>query len=764
MRKIIVILLCLSLVLTGCNRGKDKDEKENNNITGSVEERDYTEESDREKDSPSIGTKLLTLSKEWSLIQSLELTQKDYEVPSYDAKVPAYTIKKDLSNIENINQFSGFTKEEINMLATNGFVVVPSLDTRTYFTYEENEYKGIPNFITSDSVLHLYHQFYNKSLMSMEGEYLYDDLALITEQMLDKSILLLEELKEKDLIALQERNVIYFMVARMLFIQSTDLTVAADQKLIDIAKQEYELCKASEGYKLSPLIDKDLDYSQFKVRGHYTRSEELGKFFTTMMWFGTVPYALEDEEGNMIKEGILQSLLLTYTTFSQSEKENDVKLWSDIYQPTSMYVGSSDDITIFDMNSLRLSVFGNVDDPSIFNDDTYIDKLRKAVEELPNPQISADFMSVSTPTGKQFRFMGQRYILDSEILQKLIDSMKRPIPSSLDVMGVLGSSTAKDLLFNVYKPQDNWTEYTKRFEKLENKVKAYDVDYWKNNLYTGWLWSIQEVLTEYDINSGMPFFMTTKAWRYKTLNTALGSYTELKHDTVLYGKQAAAEMGGPEEFAEQHYVEPNINLYYKLLYLTDFTLSILEEKGMINEAMSLGAKELKDLLQLLIDCSVKELNNEALSEDEKKQLLWCGGKMERIMNQFILGLTGDVSNVDITDMLVTDISSALGSYLSLGTGYFDHIYVVVPVEGKLYLTRGSVYSSYEFVSGTRLTDEEWWALQGITINSSEYADFPEIGEKSDELPEQPAWVYNFKSRGGNIEITPLEVDWYSLRE
>ena len=45
-------------------------------------------------------------------------------------------------------------------------------------------------------------------------------------------------------------------------------------------------------------------------------------------------------------------------------------------------------------------------------------------------------------------------------------------------------------------------------------------------------------------NSGYPSFMTNSAWTRKDLNTILGSWTELKHDTLLYAKQVMAEMGG----------------------------------------------------------------------------------------------------------------------------------------------------------------------------------------------------------------------------
>lgn len=48
------------------------------------------------------------------------------------------------------------------------------------------------------------------------------------------------------------------------------------------------------------------------------------------------------------------------------------------------------------------------------------------------------------------------------------------------------------------------------------------------------------------INGGnsIPYFMEDPLYQNKLLNTFLGSYTELKHDTLLYVKQAYAELGG----------------------------------------------------------------------------------------------------------------------------------------------------------------------------------------------------------------------------
>jgi len=139
--------------------------------------------------------------------------------------------------------------------------------------------------------------------------------------------------------------------------------------------------------------------------------------------------------------------------------------------------------------------------------------------------------------------------------------------------------------------------------------------------------------------------------------------------------------------------------------------------------------------------------------------------MENIANAFLGGIVDeDYPTIEVSDMLVTDIATSFGTYLSLGTGYFDHIYVIVPMNGKLYLSRGSVYSFYEFNSSKRLTDEEWWKLQGINIIHNEFYDYAEINEPSDQLPKQPFWMENFKSDTNSVTITPLEIDWKKLNE
>lgn len=707
---------------------------------------------------------------DWTIPEEIHNIHIPYNPTAYEAKVLPYTIAEDLSNIENINQFSGFTHEQKKMLSKSGFVVLPSRDTKIYYAYEENEYLGVPNFVTTDSVLHLYHQFFDKSLIFLEGEILYKDLEALTDRMLIKSIELLNEIKDEELKDIQKSNIAYFLIAKMLLEGDSNIEVSLDEGIMALANSEYALIQEAGGYGDSPLFNIKLDYSQFIVRGHYTRNENLEKFFKTMMWYGFTPIELMNlRTEELYYENTIKALLMTYTAFREYEGYNDIKAWNNIYEPTGFYVGQSDDINLLDMKDMIIGVFGEDVDINKIIDKAYYDKIHQGVKDLRKAEIVGSFMTKDET--KSFKFMGQRYILDGHIMQELMDVYYRPVPNGLDVMGVLGSKYGEDLLFKFYEPQKQWSLYAERYNHLKAEIESYSDELWQKNLYNGWLWSIQKQLTEFHKDSGMPIFMTNDSWKSKSLNTALSSYAELKHDTVLYGKQPVAEMGGPLEFADQHYVEPNIELYDTLLWLMKYTVENLEARGLLNDSLKEGSKEYIKLLELLKSTSQKELDNEPLSEDEKMNLLWIGGVMENIINCYTYGsvskeeLLNGAYPIEKSAMLISDVATVPNHhYLSMGTGYFDHIYVVVPVEDKLYLTRGSVYSYYEFLSDKRLTDEEWWELHGLkTIKDSGF-EYLEYGEPSSKLPAQPFWVSTFKSKTNNVDIEPLEVDWEKLNE
>ena len=72
-----------------------------------------------------------------------------------------------------------------------------------------------------------------------------------------------------------------------------------------------------------------------------------------------------------------------------------------------------------------------------------------------------------------------------------------------------------------------------------------------------------------------------------------------------------------------------------------------------------------------------------------------------------------------------------GTILEVGTGEIDTIYVVTDSPDGPQLTRGAVYSYYEFTRGIdqRLSDEDWRAMLA-----------------GGEAPPRPDWIDSFYSR------------------
>src|SRR4030095_13689833 len=60
---------------------------------------------------------------------------------------------------------------------------------------------------------------------------------------------------------------------------------------------------------------------------------------------------------------------------------------------------------------------------------------------------------------------------------------------------------------------------------------------WDSNIYMNWLACLRE-LSAPTTDTKYPEAMRTRAWAMKTLNTQLASWTQLRHDTILYAKQS----------------------------------------------------------------------------------------------------------------------------------------------------------------------------------------------------------------------------------
>lgn len=649
--------------------------------------------------------------------------------------VPEYIVEADLSNIVNADRYYYFSDEQRNMLAGNGFFVSKGYGAREFFeTYEENRYFQMPNFVTVDSLMHTYHIYFSYLLKNTEKEYLSDALADVSEAMLAEALAQYEILQGSEWEEAAKRNVIYFAVGARLQNDTIEIPGFA----ADIAEKELQLIGNADGIALSPLMNGEEDYSQYKPRGYYDGDEELERYFRAMMWYGRIGFLQEDELAD--RSALLITMALNHTAFRQ---------WESIYSVTSFFAGASDDLGYYEYLPVIEEAYGeNISLESLIGNDDAWRRFHALTAELTPPVISSLSDGDNEENALNYRFMGQRFSVDAAIMQDLIYSSvggnnngyARMLPDVLDVPAALGSGTALDIL--EAQGDTEYENYPENMEALRRKYNNTQPELWTASLYACWLDTLRPLLIEK--GEGYPFFMQTVSWQRKDLETFAGSYTELKHDTVLYSKQVLAEMGGGDiPLDDRGYVQPEPLVYAKFCLLAGQTADGLAAYGMISDADVENLQRLEDLASQLVTISEKELLNETLTDEEYELIRGYGGSLEHFWLEAMRSQTDAeyIASAEFPCPLVIDVATnPEGTVLEAATGLASEIYVAVPVDGTIRICSGSVYSFYQFEwpLNDRLTDSEWRQMMGWELNdNNEY-------ERTAEI-RQPDWTQEYRA-------------------
>lgn len=673
---------------------------------------------------------------------------------------PAYDIPRDLTGVRHLEKAKDLTPVRREKLAELGFVVIPDRVEQMFFLYEDYgedwEAGPIPNFITVDSVLQAYHVFFGFSLRTVEQERLVELATALTHLYAGIASRQAQDAPAGLLREAAARNLAYFLVARKL-LTDQEPGIRADlpgkDRIIEMAREELDLIAAHAGRFPSPIMDRTVHYDQFIPRGHYTRTPELERFFLAMMWFGTLGFELDEpqDDGALIRRHVLQALLLTTAL---ADNEWGRSLWDRIYEPTKFFVGGADDLTWEDYLPLARETYGpDLSLERLADMDALDSFIRLAREKLPAPRIAPAFLQVDETgayedtlhppvQGRQFRLMGQRFIPDSYALQQLVyplvgagrQGVPRYFPMGLDVMAVLGSERARELLIEHYE-QDQYANYLAQLDRVTGEFAEIPEQEWWQNLYWGWLHALRPLLAP--IGEGYPTFMRSPAWLDKQLVTTQGSWAQLRHDTILYGKPSGAQMGGPEEKRVQGYVEPYPEVYGRLAYLSHLSRTGLQERELLPERLADAYANFEDMLMFLKRCAEKQLMNQRLSRDEYERIQWFGGEIERLTLTVVegdedhpLGYWHEITNeADRYMSTIADIHTSFDHCLQVGVGYANRIYVIVPhPAGGLQLAKGGVMSYHEFQwpVSDRLTDEKWIEML-----------------KAGRQPPMPAWTASF---------------------
>ncbi|HEY4976743.1 MAG TPA: DUF3160 domain-containing protein [Gaiellaceae bacterium] len=631
-------------------------------------------------------------------------------VPLLDASSPAYSgpaTPKSLADVEVVPALKSELKKPgvTAALEKNGFVVVPADFKLFQYAYQGNEYQGWPVFVTTDAAYHEWHLAFDKLLRSVEQQVLLPKLEQLVSGSLKAAQQQTSELKGTALEDTASRAEQIFQLAAAELGQTVNLGSRA--------KQEKALIDAhTASDETSPILGSNVDYSTFTPRGHYTRTPQLTRFFLGMSVLGQLSACLPDTYKcpgiDPTRIGILASRAL-------DSSSDLIALWRQIYEPTSFLVGVADDYTPLDVQrAAEATPAGGLDNAKAFASDAAVNAVVSALVKARPVKINPERASI--------RLMGTRFVLDSYLLDQLVypnvgtSDKPRLTPSSLDLAASFGCGYAHQLLEK--SGATAYANYSSQLKKVQKAVASRPAKDWGSTVYDAWLYALEPMFVTH--GTAYPSFMRNEAWTAKDLQSGFGSYTELKHDTILFAKQLIAE-GGDENIykpAPRNWVEPDPVAYGRLIEAVKLLRNGLTERSLLTKpAGNLLASEL-NMLTFFKRIATDELAGNAISSADNNRLRYIGGELEAIWWR-----TADVSKYaspsDANDeALVADIGSSPKGVLELGTGRIDRIYVIVPDDqGNFQLAAGGVYSYYEFLNppGQRLTDKEWQAqLNGGT--------------------------------------------------
>ncbi len=640
----------------------------------------------------------------------------------FTPSLPQYKVL--LSEAENANSVK-LTENEKFFFEKYGFVIKRT-NCDSFDEFYEN-LKGEPVFVSFDTFLQAYHTIFDLTLRYDEVKYFINYLDAFNRGILSELVSDFYVAPESLKPALT-RDIEFIVVGEKLlnldYSVPFKLPAPFQSELNEKVEAEINLINSHKGFDVSPIFGYKEDYSQYVPRGHYTKMEQLKGYFKAMMWFGRMRFLLKPglspEQIEIGRSQTRSALILSLAIASNSALSS---LYDKIYEPTSFFVGKSDDLNFYDYVNIAKKVYGSSIALSDLTDNLKLNEFINRVMQSNHSKIStvgeADAMETVG-----FRLMGQRFTPDAYILQNVVypKAGYRMLPKAMDIFYVFGNKTAEDIMLNTFGEKNN-PAYIAVVKSLSKEFSSFTLKEWLQNLYWGWL----SLLKEYAAGkrgNGYPVFMQSEEWAKKELVTALASYTELKHDTILYVKQSyTTKTSMPLKVPG--YVEPNIRGYERILTLLSMTENGLNERGLLPKPLESKIEQLKSLTKNALSISVKELENKLL---DKKDVMFLSMFPTVVKSFFAMpkDFTDAIGGSDEKVSLVADIHTDPngGNVLEEGVGKVNEILVFAPFNGKFYIFKGPVFSYYEFTEkiSNRLTDEKW-------------QDMVESGN----LPKMPVW-------------------------
>jgi Protein of unknown function (DUF3160) len=438
-------------------------------------------------------------------------------------------------------------------------------------------------------------------------------------------------------------------------------------------------------------------------------------------------------------------------------RSKQFQTWQNFDATIQTFVGKTDSMTFAQLGEVLKE--SKLQGPAQMKNDGDLADLQKAIltSKAGLQEIRGDIFEAGEPLPRSFTFLGQKFVVDSWAINKLVFDdivwngfpVERKIPSCLDVgFAVLGNNQLVPQLVERINtknghPLRDGMPYQHNLAAVRNVIDRLPESYWEENLYTHWLGSLRE-LSKPTTDLKNPQVMQTRAWAMKSHNTAMASWTQLRHDTILYAKQSYASVSC---FYPAGYVEPLPAFWGRLQKMAQATGQLLS-KVSYSESMKHQkiaqeeyCKHFVNTMQMLKTISEKELAQQELNAAETKFLQdlvevdrGCGGPPS-YFGWYPRLYYGPRDEITRWDALVADVhTDPMSGVLHQGVGNIDLMVIAIDngKDGMIFL--GPTMSHYEFElqGANRKSDSEWRA-----------------DLKAGKAPPRPEWTREYLAPGLN---------------
>lgn len=650
---------------------------------------------------------------------------------------------------DSVNIKLNLTEYEKSLIQKHGFMVSERL-SRNFFgqSFLEVYHKDLPVYVSTDAILHAFHRSYNRILRDVEIGFIINQLTQLLTSMHSKMPQLAARYTNNSEMDTMLHDVdVYLTVARKLLNQNVNPYYSANNiKINELLTLIAEENLAS--YNIFASTCREIDFSQFKPRGHYAgdiEHPELEKYFRAMMWLGRIELYLFPPSNPSIdceilsKKDVQRQVIDAVLISELFELAQSQSIYVDIESILEFFVGKPDNVTLdnikFLKNAIGIQFASELLDTLVLN--SFQDTLKNQVwaDQLILSQILLGNGSMSPESVKPasaFMLFGQRFVIDSYVTGNVIydkifynnKKICRLFPSPLDPMFALGNNATAQLLVNELEQY----KYSSNLAALRYLINSYGSDFWDSTIYNMWLNNIRTLNPPND-RTNLPKYMQTAAFWQKQLNTQLASWTQLRHDNLLYAKQSYT----PQSICSYPYayVEPIPEFYEGLKKLANVALIKFPQLNFNNVYLKGNIiayfntlRNVTDSLGIIVN---KQLNNIQLNDQDinfLKRIIYTqypGSGTPPYGGWYARLFYNDPEGTDalmIKDNIVADIhtvptdcvGNGLGAVVHVGTGPVNLGVFVVKTCDSLDVTFvGPALSYFEYTTTNflRLTDQEW---------------------------------------------------------